>query len=49
MNNENNLLEFFMGKENADHLYILIVLVILLYNRYLCSDTSKAPIEQNRI
>ena len=36
MNNENNLLEFFMGKENADHLYILIVLVILDYITGIC-------------
>ena len=36
MNNGNNLLEFFMGKENADHLYILILLVILDYITGIC-------------
>ena len=36
MNNGKNLLEIFVGKENADHLYILIVLVILDYITGIC-------------
>ena len=36
MNNEKKLLEFFMGTENADHLYILILLVILDYITGIC-------------
>ena len=31
MNNGKKLLEFFIGTENVDHLYILILLVILDY------------------
>lgn len=36
MNNEKNLLDFFMGTENTDHLYILISLVILDYITGIC-------------
>ena len=36
MNNGKKLLEFFIGTENVDHLYILILLVILDYITGIC-------------
>lgn len=42
MNNEKKLLEFFMGTENADHLYILILLVILDYITGICVAILKS-------